>query len=74
LIVPHAARTITGPDYRWVLAFSALLGPILLLGADLIGHVVAMPAEIEVSIVTAILGAPYFLWYLTRSARAGEGE
>lgn len=61
LIVPHAARTITGPDYRWVLAFSALLGPSLLLGADIIGRVVAIPAEIEVSIVTAILGTPLFV-------------
>jgi iron complex transport system permease protein len=61
LIVPHVARAITGPDYRWVLPFSVLLAPILLISADIIGRVVARPAEIEVSIVTAIIGTPFLV-------------
>ncbi len=61
LIVPHVARAITGSDYRWVMPFSALLAPILLLSADIIGRVVARPAEIEVSIVTALIGTPFLI-------------
>jgi iron complex transport system permease protein len=61
LIVPHVARAITGPDYRWVLAFSVLLAPILLIAADIIGRVVARPAEVEVAIVTAIIGTPFLV-------------
>jgi iron complex transport system permease protein len=61
LIVPHIARTITGPDYRWVLLYAAVLAPILLISADIIGRVVARPAEIEVAIVTAIIGTPFLV-------------
>ena len=66
LTVPHVARTITGPDYRWVLPYSAVLAPILLLGADIIGRVVARPGELQVGIVTAILGAPFFVALVRR--------
>ncbi len=66
LTVPHMARAITGPDYRWVLPFSAVLAPILLLGADVLGRLVARPSEIEVGIVTAVLGAPLFIMLVRR--------
>jgi iron complex transport system permease protein len=61
LAVPHAARIVTGPDHRWVLAYSAVLAPALLLGADVLGRVLVRPSELEVGIVTAFLGAPVFL-------------
>ena len=61
LTVPHVARAITGPDQRWVLPYSALLAPILLLGADIVGRLVARPGEIQVGIVTAFIGAPVFV-------------
>jgi iron complex transport system permease protein len=61
LTVPHVARAITGPNYRWILPYSMLLAPILLLGADVIGRVIAPPGEVQVGIVTAFLGAPFFI-------------
>ena len=66
LTVPHMARAIIGPDQRWVLAYSALLAPILLLTADIIGRVVISPAELEVGIVTALIGAPVFIALVRR--------
>ncbi|MFD4636946.1 FecCD family ABC transporter permease [Lentzea sp. NPDC058436] len=61
LAVPHVARLITGPDNRWVLPYSALLGPVLVLGADVVGRVAAAPGELEVGIVMAFVGAPVFI-------------
>jgi iron complex transport system permease protein len=67
LTVPHVARAICGPDYyRWILPWSMILAPILLLGADVIGRVVAPPGEIQVGIVTAIIGAPFFVVLVRR--------
>jgi iron complex transport system permease protein len=66
LTVPHVARTICGPDYRWILPYSAVLAPILLLGADIIGRVVARPGELQVGIVTALVGAPFFILLVRR--------
>lgn len=61
LTVPHVARSITGPDQRWVLPYSMVLAPTLLLAADVVGRVIARPGEVEVGIVTAFLGAPVFI-------------
>ena len=66
LTVPHIARAIVGPDYRWIIAWSILLGPTVLLGADVIGRVVARPEEIQVGIVTAFVGAPFFMLLVRR--------
>jgi iron complex transport system permease protein len=66
LTVPHVARAITGPDQRWVLPYSMVLAPILLVVADVVGRVVARPAELQVAIVTAILGAPVFIAIVRR--------
>jgi len=71
LTIPHVARAITGPDYRWVLAYSMALAPILLLGSDVIGRVVARPGELQVGIVTAVVGAPFFVM-LVRRRRLAE--
>jgi iron complex transport system permease protein len=66
LTVPHVARAITGPGYRWILPYSMLLAPILLLGADVLGRVIAPPGEVQVGIVTAFLGAPFFIALVRR--------
>lgn len=66
LTVPHIARVITGPDYRWVLPYSAVLAPILLLGSDVIGRVIARPGEVQVGIVTALVGSPFFVALVRR--------
>ncbi|MFJ8745186.1 FecCD family ABC transporter permease [Embleya sp. NPDC127516] len=61
LAVPHVARFIVGPDQRWVMAYSIVLAPILLIGSDVLGRVLGSPGEIQVGIVTALLGGPMFL-------------
>ncbi|HEX3088732.1 MAG TPA: iron chelate uptake ABC transporter family permease subunit [Ilumatobacteraceae bacterium] len=66
LTVPHVARAITGPDYRWVLPYSLVLAPILLLTADVIGRVIARPGEVQVGIITALIGAPFFVILVRR--------
>lgn len=66
LVVPHVARAFTGPDQRWVLPLSGLLGGILLLGSDIVGRVVDRPSELEVGIVTAFLGGPVFIALVRR--------
>ncbi|GAA3046646.1 FecCD family ABC transporter permease [Actinokineospora globicatena] len=61
LTVPHMARAMVGPDLRWVLPISALLAPVLLLGADVVGRLIIAPREMEVGIITAFIGAPVFI-------------
>lgn len=66
LTIPHVARMIVGLDYRWALPYSMLLAPVLLLGADIVGRVVARPGELQVAIVTAMIGAPVFIALVRR--------
>ncbi|MCR6690733.1 iron ABC transporter permease [Cellulomonas sp.] len=66
LVMPHLARALTGPSHRWLLPYSAALGAALLLVADVVGRVVARPQEIEVGIVTALIGAPVFVAIIRR--------
>ncbi|MFE4451946.1 FecCD family ABC transporter permease [Streptomyces sp. NPDC056796] len=66
LAVPHAARLITGPDYRWVLPYSMVLAPVMLLVADIAGRVIAPPGEIQVGVVTAAIGCVPFIWLVRR--------
>lgn len=61
LMIPHVARAVCGPAHRWLLVFSALLGACLLVAADVAGRVVARPAEVDVGIVVAFVGAPFFV-------------
>ncbi|GLW02949.1 FecCD family ABC transporter permease [Streptomyces lavendulae] len=71
LMIPHLVRLVTGPDMRWVLAYSAVLSPVLLLGADVVGRVVTRPGELQVGIVTALIGGPVFI-YLVRRKRMAQ--
>ena len=66
LAVPHLARSITGPDNRWLIAYVAVLGPLVMLLADILGRVVVRPGEIGVGIVASVLGAPVFLILVRR--------
>lgn len=66
LVVPHMIRLVVGVDHRWLLPVSALGGAVLLTLADVVGRVVARPQEIEVGIVTALLGAPFFIALVRR--------
>ncbi|WP_099159026.1 FecCD family ABC transporter permease [Virgibacillus ndiopensis] len=65
LIIPHIARKLVGIDYRVIIPFSGLLGALLLVSADVLSRFIAFPSESPVGIVTALIGAPYFL-YLAR--------
>ncbi len=71
LVVPHAVRFLTGPDYRWILPFSLVAAPVLLLAADIIGRVVLLPGEVPAGIMTALVGAPVFVWLIRRGKGAG---
>nr|WP_253908508.1 iron chelate uptake ABC transporter family permease subunit [Arthrobacter sp. H41] len=70
LVIPHMVRLVSGPDYRWILPFSALLGPVLLITADILGRVILPPAEVQVGIMTALVGAPVFIWLVRRRRMA----
>ena len=67
LAVPHAARALTGPRTAWLLAYSAALGAVLLVLADVIGRIVARPNELQAGVITALIGAPIALALLRRS-------
>ncbi|MCY4164357.1 MAG: iron ABC transporter permease [bacterium] len=71
LAVPHIVRSVLGPDYRWIILYSALLGPCMLLGADIVGRLIISPAELQVGIVSAAIGAP-FLIYLVRGTKLAQ--
>ena len=66
LVVPHVCRLVIGVDHRWLLPSSALVGAALLTAADVIGRLVARPAEVDVGIVTALVGAPFFIYIVRR--------
>ncbi|WP_038177396.1 FecCD family ABC transporter permease [Vibrio pacinii] len=64
LVIPHLGRMISGPNHTSLLPISALLGALLLTGADMISRIALSPAELPVGIVTALVGAPFFIYLL----------
>ena len=66
LVIPHVCRLLVGVDHRWLLPFSALTGAALLTAADVVGRIVARPGQIDVGIVTALIGAPFFIYIVRR--------
>jgi iron complex transport system permease protein len=62
IIIPHIVRFLVGIDYRWVIPYCAVLGGILLVGADIIARFIVMPKEVHVGVATAILGVPFFIY------------
>ncbi|WP_083999536.1 FecCD family ABC transporter permease [Actinomadura kijaniata] len=71
LVVPHLLRSLVGPGHRWLLPGSMLVAPGVLLAADILGRVVARPQEIDVSLVAAFLGGPFFIALVRRRRMAG---
>nr|WP_245241037.1 iron chelate uptake ABC transporter family permease subunit [Streptomyces spiramenti] len=69
LMVPHLVRAVTGPDLRWTLPYCAVLAPVLLLGSDVLGRLAARPSELQVGIVTALVGGPVFIHLVRRAHR-----
>ena len=70
IIIPHAVRLIWGPDHRFLLPLSVLTGAVFLILADLVARTVLAPVEIPIGVITAICGAPFFLYLLRRRKRA----
>ncbi|WP_324278367.1 iron ABC transporter permease [Blastococcus brunescens] len=66
LVVPHVCRLLVGVDHRWLLPFTALTGACLLTASDVVGRIVARPSEIDVGIITALIGAPFFIAIVRR--------
>lgn len=71
LMVPHVVRWFTGPDQRWILGFTILTAPVVVLAADIVGRVIARPGEIEVGILTAVVGAPVLIALVRRRKASG---
>ncbi|MGV9630697.1 FecCD family ABC transporter permease [Streptomyces sp. NPDC003487] len=70
LMVPHVVRSFTGPDLRWILPYATVLSPVLLLGADVLGRIAVRPSELQVGVVTAVLGGPVFIFLVRRRRTA----
>ncbi|MFE9309921.1 FecCD family ABC transporter permease [Streptomyces sp. NPDC006706] len=70
LAVPHMARALVGPGHRWLLPVAALLGPVMLLLADVLGRIVVRPAEVPVAVMTALAGVPFLIVLVRRKAVA----
>jgi len=66
LVIPQTLRMTIGPDHRWLIPTSALLGATSLLLADVLSRTVAYPAPIPIGLITSLLGGPFFLWLLMR--------
>ena len=69
IIIPHAVRLVWGPDHRFLLPLSVLTGAIFLILADLIARTILAPTEIPIGVITALCGAPFFLYLLRRRRR-----
>jgi iron complex transport system permease protein len=70
IVVPHLLRLIVGPDHRLLLPLCAVLGGALLAGADILARTIVAPSELPIGIVTAAIGAPFFLWLLLHRNRS----
>lgn len=69
IVAPHLLRLVQGPDHRWLLPNSGLLGAVMLIGADMIARSIVAPAELPIGIITAVIGGPFFLWVLLSNRR-----
>ncbi|MEF7439452.1 iron ABC transporter permease [Paenibacillus lautus] len=70
IIIPHIVRYLIGNDYRWILPYSAVFGALLLVTADLGSRYIAMPKEVPVGVMTAIIGVPFFVYIARKGRRA----
>jgi iron complex transport system permease protein len=67
LMVPHVARFLAGVDYRWIIPYAGLVGALLVLLTDILGRVIAPPGELQLGIVTALVGGPVFILLVRRT-------
>lgn len=74
LLAPHASRMMIAGKHRLLIPFTAMIGSVLLMGADTIGRTLMAPDEIPSGLVAAALGTPYFLWLLWRSRKIQQGR
>lgn len=74
LIIPHVARTIVGSDHKRVATLSLLLGPILVIWADVLARLIGRPEEIPLGVITAFLGAPFFIWLIQKNTYGFGGQ
>jgi len=72
LLAPHLVRLVAGPDHRWVLPGSALVGAILVLLADTAARILVAPAELPLGVLTGLIGACTFVWMLRRQSLSGS--
>lgn len=70
IVIPHITRSMVGIDHKWVIPYSAFLGAILLLLADILARYVIMPEEVPVGVMTAIIGTPFFIYIARRGFNA----
>jgi iron complex transport system permease protein len=70
LAVPHIARALVGPAHRWLLPMAVVLGPVMLLFADVLGRIVVRPSEVPVAVMTALAGVPFLVVLVRRKAVA----
>ncbi|MGW3374317.1 FecCD family ABC transporter permease [Streptomyces hydrogenans] len=68
LAVPHIARAVVGSDHRWVLPMAALIGPVMVLVADVAGRIVFPPGEVPAGVMTALIGVPFLVTLVRRKA------
>jgi iron complex transport system permease protein len=73
LVVPHVLRMLKSSDYTFLLPASALLGAVVMEVIDIVARVLIPPAELPIGIITAVIGAPVFLWILMRQRRGLSG-
>lgn len=71
LMIPHVVRWFVGPDQRWIIAYTVIAAPTLVLTADVVGRLIARPGEIEVGILTAVIGAPMLIALVRRRKASG---
>jgi len=71
LVVPHVTRLLVGPDHRYLIPVSALLGALLMVLADMLARTVLAPTELPIGIITSALGCPFFLYLLRAQGRRG---
>ncbi|KIL36113.1 iron ABC transporter [Cohnella kolymensis] len=69
IIIPHVVRFFVGTDYRWIVPYCAVLGAFLLISADLGSRYIAMPKEVPVGVMTALLGVPFFIYIARKGGR-----
>jgi iron complex transport system permease protein len=73
LVIPHMMRILVGPDHRILVPSSVLMGAMFMVAADTFSRMIVQPTEIPVGIITALIGAPFFIYLLVRKKKGVTG-